>query len=345
MRLSSFMLLLVVAAATVAAQETTVVRLRNAVGDTIDLAERDSFRLFPNTPGFQRAVILETPGPEYFAKVARVDGDSLFPVYYRLQPGQLERMRFVIDYREFVAQQQQTDLAAVRSLASFWQSIESKPFRSIAEALAPPPPPPPKPVKKAAAAPVAPAGPPTTNENRYHSTLIGATAGSALGGCAGSWAGIKIDRYVATTNCLNQNVVVPVYSVNQPLFWSAACGLTVLGSAGGYLVGDRRDRTQPVMPASADEGREWRTSLAVGAAIPGFLLGTGFAMLAGSLHYGRTELLGWMQNDPSYLTVLPMALTGMCIAVEASTIGYLVGRNIDRRNAERAAKKRGETER
>jgi hypothetical protein len=335
MRLWHVLLLLVVAAAPGAAQDTTVIRLRNAVGDTIDLAERDSFHLFPNTPGFQRAVILESPGPEYFAKVARIDADSLFPVYYRLQPGQLERIRFVIDYREFVAQQQKTDLAAVRSLASFWQSIESKPYRSIAEALAPPPP---APAKKAAAAPP---GPPIGNEYRYHATLIGATAGSALGGCAGSWAGIKVDRYVATTNCLNQNVMAPVYSVNQPLFWSTACGLTVLGSAGGYLVGDKRDRSRPAMPALPDEGMEWRTSLAIGAAIPGFVLGAGFALLTGSLHYGRTELLGQMPNDPSLLTVLPMALTGMCIAVEASTIGYLVGRNIDRRNAERAAKKRG----
>lgn len=336
MRLSCVLSLLAVVAATGAAQDTTIVRLRNAVGDTIDLGERDSFRLFPNTPGFQRAVILEVPGPAYFAKVARVDGDSLFPVYYQLQPAQLERIRFVIDYREFVAQQQKTDLAAVRSLAAFWQSIESKPFRSIAEALAPPPP---KPVKKA---PAAAPGPPIGNENRYHATLLGATAGSALGGCTGSWAAIKVDRYVASTNCLNQNVMVPVYSVNQPLFWSTACGLTVLGSAGGYLVGDKRDRSQPLVQASVDEGNEWRTSLAIGAAIPGFLLGAGFAMLAGSLHYGRTELLGQLKNDPSYLTVLPMALTGMCIAVEASTIGYLVGRNIDRHNAERAAKKRGE---
>jgi hypothetical protein len=336
MRLSPVLLLLIVASTPGAAQDTTIVRLRNAVGDTINLAERDSFRLFPNTPGFQRAVILKLPGPEYFAKVARIDGDSLFPVYYRIQPAQLERIRFLIDYREFVAQQQENDLAAVRSLASFWQSIESKPFQSIAEAHAPPPP---KTVKKT---PAATPGPPIGNEYRYHATLIGATAGSALGGCVGSWAGIQVDRYVATTNCLNQNVIVPVYSVNQPLFWSTACGLTVLGSAGGYLVGDKRDRAQPLMAALADEGKEWRTSLAIGAAIPGFMLGAGFALLTGSLHYGRTELPGEMPNDPSYLTVLPMALTGVCMAVEASTIGYLVGRNIDRRNAEPAVKKRGD---
>jgi len=48
-------------AALARAQEPMVVRLRNAVGDTIDLAERDSFRLFPNTAGFRQAVILAIP--------------------------------------------------------------------------------------------------------------------------------------------------------------------------------------------------------------------------------------------------------------------------------------------
>jgi hypothetical protein len=35
-----------------------------------------------------------------------------------------------------------------------------------------------------------------------------------------------------------------------------------------------------------------------------------------------------------------MALTGLCIAVEVTTIGYYVGRLIDRQNAEKAEKKR-----
>jgi hypothetical protein len=37
------------------------------------------------------------------------------------------------------------------------------------------------------------------------------------------------------------------------------------------------------------------------------------------------------------MTFLPAALTGLCIAVEATTIGYQIGRAIDRKNAEKAA--------
>jgi len=74
----------VLAPAVAHAQEPTLVRLRDAVGDTIDLAERDSFRLFPNTSGFRQAAILAIPGPEFFARVSLGIGDTATPVYYRI---------------------------------------------------------------------------------------------------------------------------------------------------------------------------------------------------------------------------------------------------------------------
>src|SRR5512136_1330389 len=93
-------LLLAAAAALAAAQEPTVVRLRDAVGDTIDLAERDSFRLFPNTAGFDHAVILTIPGPEFFAEVTLAPGYAPRQVFLRITPYQLERIRFLIDNRK-----------------------------------------------------------------------------------------------------------------------------------------------------------------------------------------------------------------------------------------------------
>jgi len=332
---AELLLLLVLALAPPAtlaqAQEPVVVRLRDAVGDTIDLAERDSFRLFPNTAGFQRAVILALPGPDYFAKVARIDGDSLFPVYYRILPGQLERIRFLIDYRQFVAQQQKSDLNAVRSLTSFWQTVEGKPLRSIAVARAEPVP------------ADTPYEPRVAGEDRYHAALLGAAAGSALGGCAGSWAGIDVVDQVPTTNCLDQSIMANVYSVNHPLYWTTACGLTALGTAAGYMYGDRLIGTKAApLPPLPDEDRGWRIGCATGGAAAGLILGTGYFLLTGPLHYGRTEPLGRVDNDRSFMTTLPMALTGLCITVEATTIGFFIGRSIDRQNAEKAEKKRRE---
>jgi len=320
-------LLLVVAVTFSAAQEPTVLRLRDAVGDTIDRAERDSFHLFPNTAGFRHAVILGLPDSKVFAEVAQADGDTLVRLYYRILPGQLERLRFVIDYRDFVTGQQKTDTTIAPSLRAFWREVEARPLRNV-------------PSGNIESGPEdSPPNPSIMSENRYHMTLLGTTAGSALGGCVGSWAGMKIVDHVPSTNCLDQNVTVPVYSVNHPVFWTTACCLTALGATAGYAAGDRLDRTRPATLPLPEEGKEWRTSCAIGAVIPGLALGAGFFLLAGPLHYGRTELLGDVPNDRTALTVLPMALTGMCIAVEVTTIGYYVGRIIDRQNAEKAERK------
>ncbi len=312
-------------AALASAQEPTVLRLRDAIGDTIDRAERDSFQLFPNTAGFRYAVILSLPRSRFFAKVAQVDGDTLVPVYYRVQPGQLDRIRFLIDYREFVAEQQESDLTIAPSLKSFWQGVEGRPLRDIVGALA---------------EPGSTNAPWDVGEYEYHATVLGTTAGSALGGCVGSWAGIDVADQVASTNCLGREATVPVYSVSHPVFWTTACGITALGAAAGYVAGGRLERARPAALPRPDEGKEWRTGCAIGATIPGFMLGAGYFLLSGPLHYGKTGFPNKARNDPAATTYLPMALTGLCIAVEVTTIGYYVGRLIDRQNAEKAERKR-----
>ena len=170
-----FILALLLAAALAPAAEPTLVRLNDTVGDTIDRAERDSFHLFPNTAGFQHAVILDLSGLEFYAKVAHTVGDSLTTVYYRILPGDLERIRFLLDYPDFVSQQQKSDSTVVPSLASFWQLIEGHPLQDTAG----------EPFTSHAQ----PA--PPTVENRYCYAIDGTTCGSFVGGFIGSQAGIK----------------------------------------------------------------------------------------------------------------------------------------------------------
>lgn len=114
------------------AQEPVVVRLRDAVGDTVDLAERDSFHLFPNTAGFHDAVILALPGPEFFAEITRTGPASAGNIFLRIMPNDLERIRFLIDNHDYVVTQQRSDSAYARALASFWQTIEDFPLRNMA---------------------------------------------------------------------------------------------------------------------------------------------------------------------------------------------------------------------
>jgi len=109
----------------------TPVRLRDAVGDTIDAAERDSFRLFPNTAGFRQAVILALPGPEFFAEVTITTADTSRFIYYRILPNQLERIRFLIDNPSFMAEQLERDPNAELAFNYFWKAIEQNPLKSI----------------------------------------------------------------------------------------------------------------------------------------------------------------------------------------------------------------------
>jgi hypothetical protein len=322
---SAILLLGALALALCYAQEPTLIRLSDAVGNTIDQAERDSFRLFPNTAGFSQAVVLALPGPEYYTEVTLASGGSARQVFFRLMPTQLERIRFLIDNRDYMTEQLRSDSSAARTLAAFWQAIEEHPLPSLSGAPADGP----------SAARPGPSRAVTKNRGAY--TLRGAALGSCAGGCVGFMTSVKnVGRERGPyADCPGDGYLsTPVYSFDGPLFLTVACGLTALGSVAGYFVGDQVDREATTARSLPTEGSGRRTCYAIGAAIPGLLLGTGVALIAGRLHYGKTE------NDPGALTVLPGVITGLCVAVEVTTIGYRVGRAIDRKNAEKAAAKR-----
>jgi hypothetical protein len=265
--------------------EPVVARLHDAVGDTIDAAERDSFLLFPHTAGFRQAVILALPGPEFFAEVTRADDDTVKRVYYIILPGQLKRIRFLIDNREYIAAQERSDSSYAQALAAFWQTIEEYELPGMAGE--------PVEVPHAAAAPAdaKPAGSPqlqpVTIENRYNYTLHGATLGSIAGGLIGSSIGIGD---------------------------AVACGFTVAGSYAGYRYGNSLDRKSVARPPSPWERRTWRSCCVVGASVPALALGTGTVALVSG---GR-------------FTGIPAYVAGLCVVVEDMTLGYRLGRSIDR---------------
>lgn len=326
----------VLALASAAAQVPTLVRLSDAVGDTIDAAERDSFRLFPNTAGFDYAVILALPGPEYYADVTLAAGDTSRQVYFRILPNQLERIRFLVDNRDYMTGQLRSDPNTEPALASFWKAIEDYPRWSIAG----------KPAYAQSAEPsrvdsATTGGPqpqPTSIENRYCCAFDGATYGSIVGGCIGSHAGIRFVR-TEQGGCLFPPS--SVYHVDPCVFWGASCGITALGTGVGYALGDRRDREQAGQMTRLKEGTGWRTGLAIGALIPGVALGYATFWTMGLTRYGVLErMFDYIDNDPEGWTALPMAFSGLCIALESMTIGYRIGRAIDRRKAEEAEARR-----
>jgi len=306
-RQSGATLLGVLAIAICYAQEPVVVRLRDAVGDTVDLAERDSFRLFPNTAGFDRAVMLALPGPEFYAEIIRTGADRIGHIFLRIMPYDLERIRFLIDNRAYVAEQQRSDSTYARALASFWMEVEAHPLRNMAgePAIAqevPPAPPEAAPAgeaaiaKEAAPAPTetAPAGglqlQPVTSENRYNYTLHGATLGSIAGGLIGASIGVG---------------------------GVASVALAAAGSYAGYRYGHDLDRKTVATTSLRMEGQSGRVCCTIGACVPGIALGVAVGSLFAAS--GSREL-GWV----------PAVLSGACVTVEVVTLGYHIGHSIDR---------------
>jgi hypothetical protein len=319
------------ALALAAGQEPTVIRVSDAVGDTIDLAERNNFRLFPNTAGFQHATIIEIPRPEILADVTLADGDSTRRVFFRLMPSQLERIRFLVDNRDFVEAQLIADTNAASTLATFWLSIEERPLRDASGDPAPASNAPETLV--AATTPSDSLGRPDHGQ-RFDYTLHGATIGSAAGGCIGSHAAIKLVR-VEEPGCLCPSH--GVYYYDPGVFWGASCGATALGMGAGYALGSKLDRRDTIPTRRLKEGTNWRAGIALGGFVAGAAAGFGTFMLAAPTRYGVLEyFFDVIENDPDDRTILPMAFTGLCIAVEGATIGYRIGRAIDHRKAEEA---------
>jgi hypothetical protein len=315
--------LIAAVAAPAAAQEPTLIRLRDAVGDTIDAAERDSFRLFPKTARFHHAFILALPGPEFFAKVVLEGTDTTAQVFYRILPGQLERIRFLVDNQRYMTGQMKTDPYAEQAFASFWEAIESHPLVRIGGPAAAP-------------CEYAAAGNTGNIERRFHLALLGTTCGSCIGGLIGANAGYTLIRpgYYEQTEC-GAVWVPPLYRVNVPVVLAASVGTSALGGMAGYAIG-KGDRA-PAPAVFPGEKKSWRyVCLGIGV-LPAAALGFLVAAAASENLWGLEEHGYTLENDRDGLAVIPSVLTGVCVSVELATVAYQIGRGIDRNNAQKAA--------
>jgi hypothetical protein len=333
------LLLALVTSASALAQEPAVIRLSDAVGDTIDLAGRDSFRLFPNTAGFRQAVILELPESEIVAEVMIAGGDSSRHVFYRLAPNQLERIRYLVDNRDLVAAQHESDSTAERALAAFWQEIEDHPLQTNAG----------KPAEvndltqaqpEANVAGGTPSRPVTRYENRLTCAAHGAAAGSVVGGCIGAYAGYTLvtPGHLEETECC-EVYVPPLYSVDLPVVLATSIGATAAASVAGYAIGVSQDRKS--LPVRFEhEVNEWRTGCAAASLLPAIGLGILAGAAARGTIFGRERDGYHLENDPEGWSALPAVLTGICVSVEVVTLSYHIGRTMDRRKAEEAEARR-----
>ena len=285
---------LLAAIALAAGQEPPVIRASDAVGDTIDLAERDSFCLFPNTAGFQHAVILAWPGSGIYAQVTLAAADTAKQVFYRMMPGDVERIRFLVNNPAYVAEQQKSDSTVGQSLAAFWQTLEQRPLPRVAG----------EPARDSVAVCARPAA--TSFEHRYNYALHGAALGSIAGGCIGGRTGYTLVEpgHFENTECC-AIYVPPLYRVDLPIVLATSIGATALTGAAGYALGAAQDR-KPAPSRLEEEGTRWRAGCAGASVLPAIALGVLAGYVTRGTIFGReTEYYYNIETRPGGLVGSP----------------------------------------
>lgn len=289
------------------AEEFSLFRLSDKVGDTVDVAEREQYSLFPGITNFESARILIRNDTNYFAEITSRKNDTLERFFLKLTPKELERIVFCIDNSDTIKKQITSDEYAGLAYQRFWDQIESKRQSNIEEKIQSQ----------------------STAEDRFIWILHGTTCGSAIGGAIGSWAAIEFTG----TSCITS-----YYRINHTVFWSSASIGTGVGTLGGYILGGQAVQNKPLTLTRIKEGSGWREGCAYASVLPGIALGLATFIFASGFYYGKTDILSEIENDPHHLTIIPGIITGLCVTIEIISLGYRIGRSIDRKKAAQAAK-------
>ena len=79
------------------AQDLSLVRLTDIVGDTIDLAERDQYNLFPGINNFESAWFFITKDSNNIAEITYCNKDSINQIYLKLTPYDVSKIGYLIN--------------------------------------------------------------------------------------------------------------------------------------------------------------------------------------------------------------------------------------------------------
>jgi hypothetical protein len=312
-------------------------RLSEKTGDTIDVAERDKYHLFPGIPDFQSAVVFVGDSFDYRDEITSGNRDTARVWTGRLMPTEVERIRFIIENPEHIEQELATNKYAGKVMDRFWADIESR--LVLKENV--------KTVVR-----------PGTAEARLSRAAAGVTVGSCLGGAVGAATSTKLvssEELSRSPTCLGclygktqcgtdqcgmpyecENYTVFTYSMNPGKFALVSGAVMGACATGGFFTGlalDRRPQPEPL----PNERQTWRQSLSVLFGVSGVALGFLATKLSESSLYGRWGQggnLGYdqyiLENRP-WVADAPAIITGVGVAVESYYIGYVIGRSLDRR--------------
>jgi hypothetical protein len=262
--------------------------------------------MFPGIDSFAGARVGLCDDTVWCAEVARTGADTLV---IALTSREARRILFMTDSSATYAEHALSNPDVEFALREFWTGVEARAGTTLYR--------------------------PRSIENRAMWMNRGGWVGACAGGTAGSWLGVE---YVGQSGgCLSYSI----YRLNPPLFWGTACGATAAGSCAGFMIGDRMDR-RPQPPVYVREPTQNRWVFGAIGAIAGLAVGSSFFVMNGSTLFGRIDWWGEIENDENRWSMIPALVAGAGIAVDLTYLGYLAGRDMDRRQAERKAREREE---
>jgi len=282
-----------------------LLRLSPAIGDTIDVVERERFGLFPLTEGFQYACFEQDSAGGNIVAVVVTNRKDSSPVRYGISTSQLERIRYLVDHHDEVCALAVNDEYTALSVRRLWEQVE---------------------LSVATSSGVAVPAPRTSvlSAGRMRCALPGAAAGSCIGGMVASQVSAERLSSGYYEHCLGLPMSAD-YVVYPFGFLAVYAGITSLGTAAGYYAG-KQSEPRVSLPGA---GTKWRNSLTTIGTIAGLVAGYFAAAKAYQTLYGRETEFGARYLNGGWAVGVASILTGVTTTLSFSVAFYSLGKRID----------------
>lgn len=291
------------------------------MGDTIDLAERNQYGLFPGIAEFVSAQFLIGEDSLYQATVSYGKPDSVKIMRLRLTNSEVTRIKFMVENSKLIEERRQVDTITSNAvLDRFWSTIEA---RMIPDSV----------------------GVATQSKKGDKVTWIirGTTVGATIGHFAATAvvSGMPGEmRVTALQNCLYGGFQEtecagcvgspePIYTINLKTYYLVTGLITGAGCVGGLLM-DKVTTKKPSLNIQKIERTKKGTAIRVLTWIYSPMIAVG---LMTGLGYATKSIIESSEDKKSIDLIelaLPLGLVGFGVTFEFVRLGYKFANAVDR---------------
>ena len=317
------------------AQVKVLYKISEVVGDTIDLAERNQYSLFPAIEDFISARFLVNADSVYIAEVNYGNKDSIKILRLRLMSREVERIKFIIEHPELIEQQAKQDTETVIAVFDrFWSTIEARRIPDSVDVA-----------------------PRSKKSDRVTWIIRGTTVGAAIGHLTATAvvSGIPGEMRIPPTEeigcfgarcCAEQQFGCgelvpspkPIYMINLGVYYIVTSLITGAGTVGGYLLGEMGSKKPSVNILKVERTKKG-TVIRVLTWIFSPMIAVG---AINALGYMSKSILDSSEDKKAVDLIeiaLPVGIVGFGVTFEFVRLGYRIANAVDRHEALRKARR------